>query len=192
MTDIPILETRRLILRGHRPDDTEAFIEAMGKDEFAGTITREGRALDRSEAWRNLSLVNGSWSMEGFGNWVVEEKATGRPVGRLGPFSPPGWPDFEVGWAIFPEYWRKGYGAEAAAAAMIWVHDALSRAYVIHCILHDNVASQRLAQSLGARLVRDWSAPWGGEVGIWETTWDRFTRSEPYRRHVAATSKHPT
>lgn len=186
MTDIPVLETRRLILRGHEPRDTEPFIAAMARDEFASTITREGRGLDRTEAWRNLALVNGSWSMGGFGNWVVEEKESGFAVGRLGPFSPPGWPDFEIGWAIFPEHWRKGYGAEGAAAAMIWCREALGRDYVIHCILDSNVASQRLAQSLGAKRIRDWSPPWGGEVGIWETRWERFVESEPYRRHVAA------
>ena len=32
--------------------------------------------------------------------FVVEEKASGKYVGRVGPWSPPGWPGFEVGWGI--------------------------------------------------------------------------------------------
>src|SRR4051812_28958145 len=125
MSEIPVLETERLILRGFCPADTEAFIAALAKDEFARTITREGRGLDRAEAWRAMAGVNGSWSLDGFGNWVVVEKASAQPIGRLGPFAPPGWPDFEIGWAIFPEFQRKGYAVEGAAAAVIWCHEAL-------------------------------------------------------------------
>lgn len=185
MTDIPVIETERLILRGHRPSDTEDFIAAMADNDFARRITREGRGLTREEAWRNLSLVNGSWSMSGFGNWVAEEKASGRPIGRLGPFSPPGWPDFEIGWAIFPEFQRRGFGSEGAAAAMVWCREALDRDYVIHCILMDNEPSQKLAEGLGGRFERKWEPPWGGDVGVWKTTWEAFTESAPYKRHIA-------
>ncbi|RKF20518.1 N-acetyltransferase [Altericroceibacterium spongiae] len=186
MSAIPVLETERLRLREFRPSDKDAFIAAFAKEKFASTITREGRALSQEEAWRNLALVNGSWSLEGFGNFVVELKETGAPIGRLGPFSPPGWPGFEVGWAIFPEYHRRGYAAEGAAAALIWCKEALHRDRVIHCVLKGNTASERLALSLGARHIRDWQPPWGGDVSVFETRWERFIVSQPYQRHIAA------
>jgi len=186
MSDIPVLETDRLILRGFRPSDTAPFTEAFAKEEFAATITREMRALSPEEAWRAMAVVNGSWSLNGFGNWVVTLKETGQPIGRLGPFSPPGWPDFEVGWAIFPEFHRRGYGAEGAAAALVWCKEALGKGRVTHCILKGNSGSEGLARSLGAEPLRDWSPPWGGDVTIWETRWERFVESAPYKRHVAA------
>ena len=34
----------------------------------------------------------GHWVLHGFGMFVVEEKASGTFVGRVGPFYPPGWP----------------------------------------------------------------------------------------------------
>jgi len=191
MTEIPTLETQRLVLRGFRPSDKVPFVEAMAKDEFARTITREGRGLSPEEAWRSLAIVNGHWTLEGFGNWVVELKQTGQPIGRLGPFAPPGWPDFEVGWAIFPEHQRKGYAAEGAAAALVWCHEALGKDRVIHCILKGNAGSEGLAASLGSKRLRDWQPPWGGDVSIWETRWDDFTQSAPYKRHVAATGEKP-
>ncbi len=186
MSAIPVLETARLRLREFIPSDRDPFIAAMADDAFARTITREGRALTEVEAWRNLAMVNGSWSLEGFGNWVVTLKETGEPIGRLGPFSPPGWPGFEVGWAIFPRFHQKGYGAEGATAALIWCHDVLGHDSVIHCILKGNAGSEGLARSLGSEHVRDWEPPWGGDVGVWETRWDRFIQSIPYQRHVAA------
>ena len=184
MSAIPVLETERLILRGFQPSDTEAFVANFAKDAFASTITREMRALTREEAWRNMAVVNGSWSLSGFGNWVAVLKETGEPIGRLGPFCPPGWPSFEIGWAIFPEFHRKGYGKEGAAAALIWCHEELGKDLVSHCILKGNAGSEGLARSLGSAPARDWTPPWGGDVTIWETPWENFIDSVPYKRHM--------
>ncbi len=184
MTAIPVLETERLVLRGFQPSDREPFMAALAKDEFARTISREGRALNREEAWRSMALVNGSWSLDGFGNWVVTLRETGEPIGRLGPFAPPGWPDFEVGWAIFPEHQRRGYAVEGAAAALVWCKEALGHTRVVHCILKGNEGSERTAAALGSRPVRDWTPPWGGDLTFWETRWDKFVRSGPYSRLI--------
>ncbi|MXO65726.1 GNAT family N-acetyltransferase [Altericroceibacterium endophyticum] len=189
MFTIPVLETERLTLRGFQPSDKQPFVEAMGKDEFARTITREGRGLSPDEAWRAMAMVNGSWSLDGFGNWVVELRETGQPIGRLGPFSPPGWPGFEVGWAIFPEFQRRGYAAEGVAAALIWCQEVLGRDPIIHCILKGNAGSEALAARLGAEPVRDWQPPWGGDVTIWETRREAFIQSIPYQRHIAASGE---
>lgn len=186
MSEIPVLETARLILRGFRPSDREPFMAALGKDEFAATITREGRALDRAEAWRACAVINGSWSLDGFGNWLVERKDSGEPIGRVGPISPPGWPGFEIGWAIFPEHQRQGFATEAAVAAMIWSHDVLGKDEVIHLIVESNLASLAVARALGAECGDTWTAPSGKEVHIWRTAWDRFVASAAYQRHVAA------
>ena len=123
MTEIPTLHTRRLILRAQRPDDTEPLMAAFADDDFARFITREKRGLDRVEAWRLVSLVAGSWAAMGYGQWIAEERATGRAVGRLGPWAPEGWPDFEIGWSIFPEHQGKGYAIEGAAAAIVWAQE---------------------------------------------------------------------
>ncbi len=191
MSDVPVLETQRLILRGHRPADTGRFLQAMAVDEFARHITREGRGLAPHEAWRSIAMIAGCWPLFGFGNWVVELKETGEPIGRIGPFEPPGWPAFEVGWAIFPEYQRQGYAREGAAAAMIWCHDVLRRDPIYHCIHQGNLGSEGVARSLGAEPVRDLEPSAIGPVRLWETPWERFTQSDPYQRHVAAMGEKP-
>jgi len=182
----PTIETPRLILRDIRPQDVEPYMAALARDDFARFITREGRGLDRAEAWRTTALVAGSWALCGFGNWAVVEKASGALIGRLGPWMPEGWPDFEIGWAIFPEYQRRGYASEGVAAAIRWSHDALGRDVFTHCILDENEPSQRLAASLGAERAGVWNPPWGGEVQRWETRWDRFITPPAYARLVAA------
>lgn len=190
--NVPVLHTARLTLREQRPSDTEPLMAAFADEEFSRFITREGRALTRVEAWRPIAFVPGSWAVSGYGQWLVEERATGLPVGRIGPWEPEGWPGFEIGWSIFPGHQRQGYAVEGAAAAFSWVHDALGRDEVIHLIDPRNIASERVASALGAEPTGSWSLPGHDDpVRVWTSHWARFTATEAWRRHVAAAPSTP-
>jgi RimJ/RimL family protein N-acetyltransferase len=184
--NVPTLRTERLTLRGQEPKDTEILMQAFADDDFSRFITREGRGLSREEAWRPIAMVPGSWAVAGYGQWMVEKSDTGEAVGRLGPWAPEGWPDFEVGWTIFPAHQGNGYAVEGAAAAIAWSHEALGRDHVIHLIDPDNHVSERVARALGAEVTGDWTVPSGGHARIWTTLWDRFTATPAYARLVAA------
>jgi RimJ/RimL family protein N-acetyltransferase len=184
MDPVPILRTDRLILRGQRPSDTEPLMRAYEQDGFARHITTQKRALSRTEAWAAIALVAGTWPTSGYGQWIVEERASSEPVGRVGPWAPEGWPDFEIGWAIFPWSQSKGYAVEAAAAAMVWVHEALGRDHVVHLIDPLNPASERVAQALGAEVTGIWDSPLCPGARIWTTRWQHFTATEAGRRAV--------
>jgi RimJ/RimL family protein N-acetyltransferase len=186
VTLAPTLHTRRLILRAQRPSDTEALMAAFADDAYARFITRDHRALTREEAWRPIATVPGMWSVNGYGQWMVEERATGLPVGRLGPWQPEGWPDFEIGWTIFPPHWGKGYAVEGAAAAFVWAHDKLGRDYAIHLIDPANIASERVAAKLGGRITGTWEIPGGWTANVWTTDWESFTETEVYANHPLA------
>ena len=183
---IPTLETERLILRGQRPGDSEPMVRAYANDDFARFITRQGGALTREEAWAAMAIVAGSWAVAGYGQWIVEERASGEPVGRIGPWAPEGWPDFEIGWAIFPEHQGKGFAIEGAAAAIVWAREALGRDHVIHLIDPRNAASERVAAALGAEQGGEWDSPLCPGVRIWTTRWQRFVETPAYARHAAA------
>jgi RimJ/RimL family protein N-acetyltransferase len=94
----------------------------------------------------------GSWALHGFGMFSVIEKASGRWIGRLGPWRPEGWPGDEIGWGLVRSAWGKGYATEGAAAAGDWAIEALGWDDLIHCIDPDNVASARVAERLGSVL----------------------------------------
>ena len=85
-----------------------------------------------------------------FGMFAVEEKASGDYVGRVGPWYPPGWPGFEVGWAITPDRQGRGYAIEAARGAIDWVFANFTVDRIIHCIDAANAPSQGVARRLGA------------------------------------------
>ena len=166
----PTLETDRLILRPPEERDLDGFAELMADEEAARFV---GGVQGRAGAWRGMAAMAGSWALRGYGMFSVVEKASGRWVGRLGPWQPVGWPGAEVGWGLVPGAWGRGYATEGAAAAIDWAFDALGWDDVIHCIAPANTPSARVAGRLGsARRGQAYlPAPFDGEpVDIWGQT----------------------
>lgn len=140
------LETGRLLLRQWRRDDFDRYAQM-----FAAPETHHiGGPLPRGDAWRRFLQMPGAWAVQGFAMFAIEEKATGLFMGQCGPWQPDGWPGTEVGYALHPEAWGRGYATEACVAAMDYAFDALGWDEVIQSIAPANTASQRVAQRLGA------------------------------------------
>jgi RimJ/RimL family protein N-acetyltransferase len=142
------IETARLILRPTQLEDFEGWAAFMGDTE---TMRFMGGAQPRSMAWRAMMTMAGAWSFNHPAMFSVIEKATGRWVGRLGPWMPEGWPGTEVGWGIIRECWGRGYAGEGAAAAIAWAFEHFGWSDVIHVIGTQNQASQAVARKLGSR-----------------------------------------
>ena len=168
------LETPRLILRPPRADDLDALSDMMGDEPTARFI---GGVAPRSLCWRQLMTLIGAWHANGFAMFSVIEKRSGRWVGRLGPWDPEGWPGPEIGWTIVRDRWGQGYAVEGATAATDWAFDTLGWTRVIHAIAPANVASQRVAQKLGAKNLGPGRlpAPFAGDrIDLWGQTRDEW------------------
>ena len=98
----------------------------------------------------------------------IIEKASGRWIGRGGPWAPEGWPGTEVGWGIVADAQRHGYATEAATAAIDWAFDHLGWTEVIHCIDAANAASIAVAKRLGSSLLQVGVAATAPIVGTWD------------------------
>ena len=142
------VETARLMLRPPRADDLDAWTEMMADEPTARFI---GGVMPRPVCWRQLMTMIGAWHSQGFAMFSVIEKASGRWVGRVGPWQPDGWPGFEIGWAIVRESWGRGYAVEGAIAATNWAFDHVDWPHIIHSIAPQNLPSQRVAEKLGSR-----------------------------------------
>ncbi|MGA9899372.1 MAG: GNAT family N-acetyltransferase [Terriglobales bacterium] len=152
-TAVPVIETQRLKMRGHRLDD---FVNCAGM--WADPIvTRHigGKPFSEEETWARFLRYAGHWSLMGFGYWAIQEKETGGFIGELG------FADFkrdlqpslkgvpELGWVLASKAHGKGYATEAVRAALAWgdAHFGLVRTV---CIIHpDNLASLRVAEKCG-------------------------------------------
>lgn len=147
--EIPTLDTPRLRLRAFSEADFPAY-RALVADPDVMRFLGDGRPLGEIDAWRQLATIVGHWALRGFGLWAVEERATGRFVGRVGLQEPGGWPGFEVAYTIAPALWGRGYAREAAGAALRHAQQVLGRTDIISIIRPDNLASVRVATALGA------------------------------------------
>ena len=170
------VETPRLILRVPRLDDLDAWAAMMADEQAAQFI---GGVAPREVTWRGMMTVIGAWHATGIGMFSVIEKASGRWVGRLGPWQPEGWPGSEIGWAISRDRWGSGYAPEGAAAATDWAFDNLGWTNVIHSIHPANTASQAVARKLGSRNLGPGKLPapyqeapvdiWGQSLDEWRS-----------------------
>jgi RimJ/RimL family protein N-acetyltransferase len=146
----PTLETNRLAFRMLRASDFPTYEQWCADIDVMRYIG--GKTLERVLAWRHLSNLVGHWTLLGYGYYAVEEKATGSLVGRVGFTNQPGWPGFELGWTIAPQYQGRGYATEAARMLLSYAFDELDQPHVISIIHADNTPSRRVAEKLGQRV----------------------------------------
>ena len=175
MTDV-ILQTERLTLRPVALEDFPRWAGMMADPEAAKFL---GGPQPAAVAWRGFMTMAGAWNLTGISMFSVIERDSGLWLGRIGPWQPHGWPGTEVGWALHPDAQGKGYGVEAATATLDYAFDVLGWTEVIHCIDPDNVASQRLAERLGSRILGSTRLPppfhelaidrWGQSREEWRT-----------------------
>lgn len=164
--EVPRLITTRLVLRAFTREDVDPYVRMMADPEVTRFLG-DGRPLSRSDAWRQLALLIGHWELRGFGLWAVEERSTGRFIGRIGCHEPEGWPGFELGYALAREWWGQGLAREAAAAALAFARRELERDTIISLIRPLNRASIAVAEHLGARRT--------GSVEFFGATTDVYT-----------------
>ena len=174
----PVIETARLKLRMWREADIEPNTAMLADPASGRFITSDGKPItDAFVGWRNAAIMAGHWVLHGVGMFAVEEKSTGKFVGRVGPWSPPTWPDFEIGWGIASDFRGKGYAVEAARASIDWAFATFEIEQVIHCIDCENIASQGVARRLGAEKQHKIDL-FGHAADVWVTPRNRWQSSQ--------------
>jgi RimJ/RimL family protein N-acetyltransferase len=150
-----VIETERLLLRGHKLSDFES-LAAMWADPG---VTRYigGKPATREESWGRLMRYVGHWQLLGYGYWAVEVKGEGRHIGDVG-FS-----DFkrdivpslegmpEAGWAFAALAHGQGIATEAVRAMHGWGDKHFAGKTMTCIISPENAASIRVAEKCGYR-----------------------------------------
>ncbi len=153
MIEVPVVETERLRLRGHRLDDLAECTAMWGDIEVTRYIG--GVPFTVEDVWSRILRYSGHWAWLGFGPWLVEEKETGRFVGEVGfaefkrVITPAVEGSPEIGWVLTPRAQGLGFATEAALAAVEWGLSRFGRVRTV-CIIHpDNAPSLRIAEKCG-------------------------------------------
>ncbi len=152
MPAVPVIETERLILRGWRDADVDAYARICA-DPQVMRYMHPPRALTPAEAAYDALRLQEHWQRQGFGHWVVEERESGRMVGRTGLKRHTDWPldpeNTEAGWLYGRAAWGKGYATEAAREVVRFCLEVLERPEVISIAHPANVGSHRVMEKVG-------------------------------------------
>lgn len=157
MADFPVLETDRLTLRAPTGADFSGFCE-MWHDPVVMKFIGEGKTLTRQQSWERLLRQVGHWVVNGYGPWVVREKASGAFVGSIGFLNlmrdiEPEIGTPEVGWMLTSRAQGKGYATEAMRVILEWGKSRFTNSKLTCIIAPSNLASRSLAEKLGFAVV---------------------------------------
>jgi RimJ/RimL family protein N-acetyltransferase len=146
-----VLETRRLLLRWITTDDAPFVLELLNEPSFLRYIGDKGvRTLDDA---RNYILTGpvASYQRYGFGLYLVLLKEGEVPIGMCGLLKRDTLPDVDVGYALRPAYWSRGYAFEAASATLAHGREAFGLRRIVAITSPDNASSKALLEKLGMR-----------------------------------------
>lgn len=150
---VPVLETQRLRLRGHRIDDFDASAAMWADERVVRFIS--GKPSTPQQSWSRLLQYVGHWQLLSFGYWVVEDRETSVYLGEVGLAdlkrgimpSIEGIP--EIGWVLVPEAHGRGIATEAVAAAVKWADGHFDHGHTVCLFNPQHVASMRVAEKNG-------------------------------------------
>ena len=145
-----ILETERLVLREMEQGDFADLAEILQDPEVMYAYEHDFTDAD-VQAW--LDRQRRRYARNGFGLWAVILKETDQMVGQAGLTMQPyqGGEVLEIGYLLKKRFWGRGYAREAAAACKRYAFDTMKKNKVCSIIKTDNLASIRVAESIGMK-----------------------------------------
>lgn len=153
------LETDRLVLRRLRLADLDDMAALLADAE---ALRFWGPPLDRvgAQAWIERNLAR--YERDGFGRCAIVLRESGELVGDCGFILTEieGVEEVELGWIVSRRHWGRGIATEAGAAWRDHAFGPLGLRRIVSMIHERNIASRRVAEKLGMRVVR--TAMWGG------------------------------
>jgi RimJ/RimL family protein N-acetyltransferase len=184
------LETERLVLRQFTEDDVDNLVELDSDPDVMHFITG-GRPTPRREVESDVlpMFLDYYERFAGYGFWAAMEKSSGRFVGWFH-FRPvaaaPN--EVELGYRLLKSVWGKGYATEGSRALIHKGFAELGVQRVVAFTMVVHVASRRVMEKAGLRLVRTFHQPWpdyieGEEEGdveyaLLRSEWEELTAED--------------
>ncbi len=149
-----ILETDRLRLRELGEADAPFILELLNEPSFIENIVDKGvRNLDQACDYINKGPVK-SYRQNGFGLYLTELKDLETPIGMCGLIKREGLDHPDIGYALLPAFWSKGYAYESAAAMLEYAKTILKLPLVVGITSPDNIGSARVLEKIGLKFER--------------------------------------
>jgi RimJ/RimL family protein N-acetyltransferase len=149
-----VLETDRLLIRRLSVDDADFILGLLNEPSWLRFIGDRG-VRNREDA--RGYILKGPIDMYdrlGFGLYMTELKEGGVPIGLCGLMKRDFLEDVDIGFALLPGFWGKGYAHEAAAAVMEHGKGELGLKRIVAITNPENHSSMRLLEKLGLKFDR--------------------------------------
>lgn len=148
-TDLPIFETRRLILRKIMPEDLYDMYEYASEDKVSRFLLWSPH-LNIAETRGHIEFLEKQYRKGRCTDWGVALKSNNKLIGTCGFASI----DMhnnkaEIGYVLSPKYWGQGYMREAVRAVFAIGFDKLGLNRIEARILEGNTQSEKLARDVG-------------------------------------------
>ena len=164
-----IIETKRLILREMTLDDQQDIYNIVANEETMKFYRKELLSM-YAQRWITWNLDN--YKKYGFGLWAMILKDTGELIGDCGitiqnidgELLP------EIGYHINKNFWRQGYGKEAASAVRDWAFNNTKYDCIYSYMTSDNVPSYSLAASIGMRKIKEYISEEDEKLSVYAIT----------------------
>jgi RimJ/RimL family protein N-acetyltransferase len=149
LTDLPALETERLILRKMTLNDVEAvFAYASDPEVSRYTLWEAHRSIEDSRAF--LKLTTQKYENGGEPDWGIVYKGNGCLVGVCGLVN---WEAeharAEIGFVLSREYWGHGFMPEAVRALFRFGFERMNLNRIEARCIAENAASVRVMEKAG-------------------------------------------
>lgn len=143
-----IFTTERCIVREFEMSDLDALFELYAQPEM--TEYMEGLYSYEEEKEYQSAYIDYMYRFFGYGMWLVFEKAAGKLIGRAGIEHREELDgELELGYAIHPDYQRKGYATEVCVEIIKFAFNELGFDKICCLIEKENVASRCFAEHIG-------------------------------------------
>jgi len=149
-----VLETERLILRPLTDDDAPFVLTLLNGPSFLRYIgDKKVRNLEDAQQYILTGPI-ATYERYGFGLCLVELKESTTPIGMFGLVKREELPDPDIGFALLPDFWNKGFAFEAAAAVLQDARERLRLERILAITTLENEASMNLLERLGFKFQR--------------------------------------
>jgi GrpB-like predicted nucleotidyltransferase (UPF0157 family)/RimJ/RimL family protein N-acetyltransferase len=186
---IESFSTERLTAIKITADDLDKFI-TMHNDHNVMETLGGLRTIDQTQENLDWNLMQ--WKQNGFGLWMFYLKHTNEWVGRSGlrRVEVGGHEEIELGYALMPEFWNKGFATEMAKACIEIAFEVLRLNNIVCFTLKTNKASQSVMKKVGFQYERDiihadlphvlyrMKDPRKVEVVSYDPEWPKFYKQE--------------
>jgi ribosomal-protein-alanine N-acetyltransferase len=145
----PVLNTERLELSWLTPDDAPMMLAVWNDPAFMRFVGDRGiRSVEQARAAIEAGPLK-LYADYGYGPFRLRQRDAGGDVGICGLFRRDGLDEPDIGFAILPDFCKRGLGFEASVAVLDHARDALGLPAVTAIVSPRNEASIGLLEKLG-------------------------------------------